>query len=377
MLYTSLMQTTLVVKLLPTPEQNAALLEAMERFNAACNHVADIAFQQRMANKYQLQKIVYREIREQFKLSAQMAVRAVGKVVEVYKRDKSQHIHFQLHGAMVYDERILSWKTLDRISILTLHGRELIPFVCGTYQAQQLRRVRGQADLVYRKGIFYLYVTVDTPEEPPLDPTDVLGVDLGIVNLATDSDGDIHSGAAVDKARRHYEKLRSGLQRVGTKSSRRRLKRLSGRERRFKRNTNHVISKHLVAKAHDTSRALALENLQGIRARTTVQRAQRSRHAKWAFAELRSFITYKAHIHGVPVYLIDPRNTSRTCPVCGCINRKNRPDQATFHCIACGYAGLADTVAAQIIRAKAVVMLPIVSDVQVPYLGNARDKPRL
>lgn len=355
------MNITLKVKLQPAPEQHQALLETMERFNEACDAIAEVAYQERCANKFKLQKLVYNDIRRDFGLSAQMTIRAIAKVVEAYKRDRSIQPKFRPHGAIVYDQRILSWKSADRVSILTLVGRELIPVVMGEYQQARLDRVRGQADLVYRKGQFYLYVVVDVPEPPPTTGDDVLGIDLGIVNLATDSDGDQYSGDTVETTRHHYERMRAGLQRVGTKSARRKLKRISGRERRFKRNTNHVISKRLVEKAIDTGRDLALEDLGGIRERTTVRKAQRARHAKWAFAELRQFVAYKARLAGIRLHLVNPRNTSKACSVCGCIDSRNRPDQATFQCTACGYAAHADINAARNIRARALVNAPMVS----------------
>ncbi len=49
---------------------------------------------------------------------------------------------------------------------------------------------------------------------------------------------------------------------------------------------------------------------------------------------------------------VDPRNTSRTCVACGHVSEENRPDQATFRCISCGYSDHADVNAAKnILRA--------------------------
>lgn len=355
------MKIIIQTKLQPNPKQHQALLNTMERFNQACDTIAEIAFQEGCANKFKLQKMVYQDIRKEFGLSAQMTIRAIAKVVDVYKRDRAIQPAFRPHGAITYDERILSWKAIDRVSILTLDGRELIPVVMGDYQKARFDRVRGQADLIFRNGTFYLYATVDVPEPPPTDGDDVIGVDLGIVNLATDSDGEQYSGETVEQTRQHYERMRAGLQRVGTKSAKRKLKQISGRERRFKKNTNHVISKFLVEKAIDTGRDIALEDLGGIRERTTVNKAQRSRHSKWAFAELRNFVSYKAKLAGIKLHLVDPRNTSRTCNECGCVDKANRKSQAEFLCAACGYAANADINAAQNIRARAVVNAPMVA----------------
>ncbi|MDP7494396.1 MAG: transposase, partial [Candidatus Undinarchaeales archaeon] len=244
------MEQTLVVKLDTTIEQHDKLLGTMERFNEACNFIAGVAFKLHTANKIRLQHEIYHEVRERFSLSSQMAVRAISKVCEVYKRDKSKRSHFKMMGAMVYDQRIMSWKGLDKVSLLTLGGREIIPIRIGEYQEGRLKNhIRGQVDLIYRKGKFYLAVVVDAPEADEFDAVGALGVDLGLNNLAVDSDGDSYSGRDVDTVRVKTDRFKASLQRKGTKSAKRHLRKLSGRENRFRRNTNHIISKRLVAKA--------------------------------------------------------------------------------------------------------------------------------
>ncbi len=121
---------------------------------------------------------------------------------------------------------------------------------------------------------------------------------MGMVQLASTSDGVSYSGEDVEGVREHYTEVKAELQRVGSKSSKRKLRRVSGREARFKRYTNHVISKELVAVAKGTKRAIALEDLKGIRTRTTVRHGQRERLGKWAFGQLRAFIEYKARLSG-------------------------------------------------------------------------------
>ena len=357
------MKLTMMLKLQTTSEQHDALLRTMEAFNRACNCVADKAFAAGTANKYRLQKLVYHDIRKTYGLSSQMAIRVIAKVCEAYKRDRSVKPTFALHGAMVYDQRILSWKGPDRASILTLAGRIVVPYVVGAYQQERLAAygVRGQADLIYRDGVFYLAVVIDLPEPPEFDPTGWLGVDLGIVNIATDSDGEVFSGGKVNGLRKRYAKLRARLQSKGTRSAKRLLRKRRRKEARFARDVNHTISKRLVAKALDTARGIALEDLTGIRERVTVRKAQRRVHDSWSFYQLRTFLEYKARLAGVPVLPVDPRNTSRTCPMCGTIDKRNRPTQARFLCIECGFAGPADTIAAGNIACRAGVMRPHVT----------------
>ena len=355
------MLQTLMIKLDASEEQHPALLETMHQFNEACNYIAVIAFEMGTANKIELQKVVYYDVRDKFKLSAQLTIRAISKVSEAYKRDRTIKPEFKPDGAIVYDQRILSWRKLEAVSILTNSGRLIIPIRVGEYQKVRLDRIRGQADLILRNGIFYLAVVVEVPEPSKFDAVGYLGVDLGIVNLATDNDGETFSGKQIDQVREGNAVLKANLQKTGTKSAKRHLKKLSGRERRFHRDINHIISKKIVAKAKDTRQAIALEDLTGIRKSVTVRRTQRSRLHSWAFWQLRSFIEYKATLSGVPVILVNPRGTSHICPVCGHNEKGNRPNRDTFRCVQCGFSGNADYIAAINIAARAAVNQPIIA----------------
>jgi len=358
-----IMLLTVKAKLNPTDAQRQALLATMERFNEACNYVSSISYQDGVFGKRTLQKQHYRYIRDNYGLSAQLAVRAIAKVSESYRgKGHRQELHtFKPHSAVVYDQRILSFKALDLVSILTLEGRQLIPLSIGAYAQLEQRRIRGQADLILQKGTFYLCVVVEVEEGTPFKEEGCLGVDLGIVNIATTSDGQQFSGDKADGVRTRYTKLKAALQSKGTKSAKRHLKRTSGKERKFKTHLNHCISKVIVGIAKDTKRAIVLEDLTHIRSRTTVRKAQRGRLGKWAFGQLRQFIDYKAQLNGVPTYLIDPRNTSKQCSECGHIDKKNRKMQSEFVCVACGHTENADINAAKNIASRAVVNQPIVS----------------
>jgi IS605 OrfB family transposase len=243
--------------------------------------------------------------------------------------------------------------------MVTLKGRIEIPVLIGEYQKARLNRIRGQADLIYRNGEFYLAVVVDAPEPSKFAVTDVLGVDLGIVNLAVDSDGQTFSGSKVEAIRKRATGLRSILQSVDTKNAKRHLKKLGCWEARFKRDVNHCISKVIVAKAKDTVRAIALEDLTGIRKTVTVRKAQRNRSHSWSFRQLRSFIEYKAALAGVPVFLVNPRGTSHICPECSHNEKANRPNRDSFRCVQCGFSGHADHVAAVNIRLRVHVNKPM------------------
>jgi putative transposase len=350
------------VKLNPSPEQHAALLATLAAANAACDAISAAAWQAGEFRRYPLQRLVYHDLRTTTRLGAQLLIRCIAKVADAYKLSRKVQRRFQSYGAIAYDDRNLNWYT-DKIavSLWTLQGRQYVPYRAGEHQHTLLLSRKGESDLVYHRGAFYLLAVCDVPEPDAQTVDGVLGVDLGISNLATDSDGERYSGRGVERKRRWYADLRKRLQQRGSLSAKRHLRKLAGKQRRFQKDTNHRIAKRLVAKAKDTKRAIALEDLRHIRTQTTVRKSQRAGHNNWAFVQLRQFIGYKVRLAGVQVWLVDPAYTSQRCSACGHTERRNRKSQAEFCCVVCGHTAHADCNAALNIS-WAAVRQPIVSE---------------
>lgn len=263
---------------------------------------------------------------------------------------------------MVYDERILSFKGLEYASLLTLDGRIEVPIMFAEYHKGIIMgsRIRGQADLILQDNIFYIMLVVELPDKPIFEPTEYIGVDMGIVNITVDSTGETFSGVKINNIRKRNTKLRAKLQSKGTKSAKRLLKKRSKKERRFATDTNHCISKKIIEKAKALNMGISIENLTGIRKDTekTVSKAQRSQYSSWAFYQLRQFIEYKAKLNGISVIAVNPKNTSRECPICGYTDKSNRVTRNDFVCQKCEYAAPADYTAAINISRRAAVSQP-------------------
>jgi putative transposase len=366
------------IKLLPTPEQAQALRKTLEVANAACNYISDRAWESKIFRQFPLHKLTYYDVKEMFNLTAQVVVRCISKVADAYKLDRKNKRTFKPHGAIAFDNRILTYK-LDKLelSIWTVTGRQKMSFACGKRQLELLKGQHGESDLCFVKGKFYLMVACDVETPKPIDVEGVLGIDMGIANIAVSSDGDVFQGKSMKGVRYRHRQLRQKLQTKGTKSSRRLLKKLSGKERRFATWVNHKISKDIVEIAKGTNRSIAIEDLGGIRARVTARRSQRATLHSWSFSQLRTFIEYKGALAGVPVSAVDPRNTSRTCPECGHMAKANRKSQAVFLCVNCGTSQNADYVASVNISRRAVVNQP--NDSTIPKIAELRQGqgPRL
>lgn len=354
------MKLIVQTQLLPDTQQATVLKATVERFNLAANWAAGELFAKGVTNKRVAQQLVYRGLRDRFALTAQTAILVIHRVCEASKRDKSIRPHFRKHSAMTYDPRVLRFIGPVRVNLWTLEGRIVIPLIVGKYQADRIGNAQGQCDLVLRKdGKWFLIVTVDVPSGTTIPATDFLGVDLGLAEIATDSDGNAYSGKPVERVRRKHNLQRKRLQKRNTKGSKKKLNRIGGKEARFRKHQNHVISKAIVETAKGTGRGIAVEDLSGIRDRLPAWgRDVRNRLSSWSFGQLIAFLSYKAKLAGIPVETVDARYTSQTCSGCGHCCRDNRKNQSSFLCVSCGKGMNADVNAALNIRALGLSKRP-------------------
>lgn len=338
------MKLVINLKLIPDAAQQRALQDTLECCNKACNWLSKLAFESGVFGQYKLHKSHYYAMREQFELTAQAAVRCIAKVADSYKlkNKREKQREFRKWSAQPFDDRIFRFAKGDNINIWTLNGRQIIPFVCGKHQRDLIPFRKGEVDLLFVKGKWYASCVVDIDEAEPITPKGVLGIDLGIVNIATDSMGEAFSGEHVETVRSRYSSKRAMLQKVGSRRAKRRLHALSGKQSRFQKITNHTISKAIVSKAKRLSFSISIEDLTGIRNRIKARHAERSKLHNWSFADLRVKIEYKAKRAGIPSVAVNPRNTSRQCSACGYIAKANRRSQAIFKCVECGQSSNAD-----------------------------------
>ena len=366
------MKLTLKIKLLPTDEQANLLLETMKEANTVCNAISDVAWQEKIFNNFKLHHRVYHSYKATFQLSSQMLIRQIAKVADAYKLDKKTKRTFRPLGGIAYDSRIMTYKPDNTVSLWCIGGRQKIKFVC--HNPAYLPYIKGEADLVYKKGKFYLFQTVDIPEEDVEDVETFVGVDFGLVSIATLSNGKEFNSKKLQDYREKRQKVRSSVQSKRTRGSKKLLKRLSGRERTTASIINHTIAKQIVQLAKEENKGIALEDLKGIRF-SSLKKGKKFRTmvGKWSFNQLRQYISYKAILNGVPVVLVNPRYTSKTCNKCHHIgNRKGK----VFECNNCGNNMDADVNASiNIATLGAIVNLPEKSSMYSCALHNSDLKP--
>ncbi|MGN9839838.1 RNA-guided endonuclease InsQ/TnpB family protein [Nonomuraea sp. H19] len=377
------------LRLSPTLAQADALTAALLLCNQAATLISRLAWQHRTFTILELHRLAYHAVRAQMAgLGAQATVRAIARVAGAYanRRATKKRAHiFRPQGAVPYDARLMSWcRDARAVSLWTPTGRVTVPY---TGRPEDLKAVDalpiGEADLIFRRGVWLLQVTVTLPKPGVREPVHgFLGVDQGVANLAVTSDGAVLPGPALPgpiqgnghvrtlRERRHRQRRR--LQAKGTSAARRVLRRLSGREYRMMTDLNHQISKYVVREAERTGQGIALEDLQGIRGRVRAHRLQRRTLHNWAFAQQIAFTRYKAARAGIAFLLVDPAYTSQACPGCGCVARANRPARGRFGCTGCGLAGHADHIAARNIAARGAAGWAAVNQPHATGLPSAR-----
>lgn len=314
------MKLALKIKLLPSKEQADLLLKTIKEANAVCNTISEIAWEKKVFNQFKIHNEVYHTLKGSSNLSAQVLVRCISKVADAYKLDRKVKRTFKPLGSITYDSRILSYKG-DTVSIWSVGGRLKMPFVC--HNPNYLPYIKGEADLLYRKGKFYLFQTVDVVEDDVKDVEEFIGVDFGLTDITVTSDGIKHSAEWLNQYREKRQKVRSSIQRKGTRSSKRLLKRLSGKERTTATILNHTISKSLVQSAKEQSKGIAIEDLTNIRFTSKRRNKKfRTKLGRWNFGQLRSFLEYKSLLNGVQLVVVEPAYTSQTCSCCNHIGKR-------------------------------------------------------
>ena len=376
------------VKLMPQAQQSAALSATLRTVNDLACWVSEVAFAHGVPREYELRKHTYPRLKAEG-LGAQAAQHTIKKVRDAYttlraniragnlgkpkskrrRTAESKPITFRPNAAQPYDDRCLSWQYDQRtVSIWTTEGRlKAVRFACSANALKVLQQYRkGESDLIERDGVFYLIATCEVPEAETYEPDGFIGVDLGIVNIATTSTGYQAAGRALNRYRKRQLALRAKLQKKRTKSAKRRLKERSRREARHVKNTNHIIAKTIVTEAERTSAGISLEELKGIRQRVRLRKPQRVALHSWSFAQLGDFIVYKAKRAGVPLVFVDPAYTSQTCAECGHVDKRNRVDQGLFICRGCGVVAHADRNASHNIATRGDIVWNAGRESRVP-----------
>jgi len=315
------MKLTLKIKLFPTNEQAKLLIDTMKEANTVCNAISDVAWQEKIFNNFKLHHKVYHSYKATFNLSSQMLIRQIAKVADAYKLDKKTKRTFKPLGSIAYDSRIMTYKPNSVVSLWCIGGRQKIDFVC--HNPDYIPYIKGEADLVYKKGKFYLFQTVDVPEDDVKDVEEFIGVDFGLTDICVTSDGVKHSADGLNKYREHRQKVRSSIQSKGTKGAKKLLKRLSGKEKTHASIINHTIAKSIVQSAKKQGKGIAIEDLTGVRFTSKRRNKKfRTKLGKWNFSMLRQYIEYKALLNGVKCIAVPPAYTSQTCSNCNHIGTR-------------------------------------------------------
>ena len=386
---------TAKLKLEASPEQKVLLREVSLAYRDALNFTSLANFEHgKSFNGTKIQKLVYRDLRSKFKLPSQMACNVPRQVGATYKglltklKQNQEAIkkgwtskRFKgLDKAPKYISRTcslnylrdFSFKADRQVSIITLKGRTTVNY-SGYNQHLELIKSGakiGGAKIYYSKSskTYYLLVSLEL-ELSELETTSfrrVVGIDVGRRFLAVTTDVEnktqFFSGKETLHKANRYQRARKTLQQKGTRSATRRLKLVSGRERRFTADVNHQISKQIV----EPSTLFGLEDLTHIRERTKPkkkggkaskkQRKANRNQAKWSFAELHSLIDYKAVFVKSLAIKVDAHNTSKGCPKCGHVSDNNRPNKGlTFHCECCSFELHADLIGARNITLRTLL----------------------
>ncbi len=345
-------------KLIVLVEFRPKIDETLRGFADACNQILEVAKRENCWNTTKLHHKVYKPVRESTGLKANHVCQAIRRVIGNAKVVKQ--IHKFRPTSISLDIRTFKYVESEQTVGVTLKcGRVDFKLSIGGYQIALLRgQTLTSATLCKsKKGDYYINFVVEIDTPPTGKTPKVIGVDLGRRDIATTSTGKSWSGEQIQSVRDRFSTVRANVQSKRSRNSRRLLRRLKGRERRFQEWLNHNISKQLVTEAKQSGAALAFEDLTGIRDSLNQKprsKTERRRTNNWAFYQLRIFVNYKAAIAGVPVVFVPPAYTSQTCSRCRHVHPEKGKSYRNGKKFKCGHCGFEhDSEALASLRASA------------------------
>ncbi len=341
---------TVSCKLEVPPNIAPEIDKTLEKFADACNHILDTALMENVTNTTKLHHLIYKDVRGATGLKANHVCQAIRRVVGNLKA--TYRIKQFRPTSISLDARTFKYEEENQIVGVTLiSGRKKFNLSIGNYQRGLLKgHIPTSATLVKRKnGDYYIQIAVNIPTQPPSHTPRTIGVDLGRRSIAATSTEKTWNGDKLNQTRDRYSRVRANVQSKRTKSSKRLLRRLSGRERRFQSWLNHNIAKELVTEAKQSNSALAFEDLKGIRQSLNKKprsKKERRKTNNWAFYQLRQYVQYKAAIAGIWVLFVNPKYTSKTCARCHHVHpeesKKSYRRDERYKCGNCGWEHNAD-----------------------------------
>ena len=351
---------TAITRLEVTDEQRALLEATISEWKRGCQLATDMAWGKCNA-KSDVQPLAYDTVREDTDLGSQHAILATHQAAQAVtgcleRRSNGKKVSKPTFTAptVKYDTRTLTLFDDDTVSLSTTESRVRCPLALPDaddgYQRQYLDSdvwSVTESTLTARNGDYFLHIGFRRPkteaERDTAEDGTVLGVDLGIENLAVTSTAHFVSGRELTHNLREFEKVRAGLQQTGTRSAHRTLEQSSDRELRYVRDVLHRASNAIVDEAlRYECDVIAFEDLTHIRDRTGASWGH-----TWAFRTLYEQVEYKAEAVGVSVKQVGSAYTSTRCAECGFTANDNRPTRTDFQCMKCESEANADYNAAK------------------------------
>jgi len=335
---------TIRLKLNISSDAEQSLYKTMRDYTVAFNVCSNWGFDAHSGNKVNCHTATYQTVRQTVPdLPSSLVQGARDCACESLKsvKCKSKPTRKEF-SAMRYNSRVIRI-CLDSgyATIATSDGRIKAAFHVPSYYARYKTWQIKSSTLSLRKNdnTFYLHCQVESRTPELVKPVSVLGIDRGFINIAVCSDNTFYNSKPVKNVRAKYAYLRRQLQSKGTRSAKRKLRKISGRERRFVTDVNHCISKQIVQSPEST--VFALEDLTKIRVQKRRSKTFNRKLNNWSFYQLEQFIRYKAENVGKSVTLVDARFTSQKCSACGHVYKGNR-NGSQFLCRSCGFELHAD-----------------------------------
>jgi len=320
----------------------------LEDFRLAVNNAIRAGLQARVTSRNALCKIAYRDFRERHpRMYAQHLVSAFEVAGSVLKNHRKR-VRKGVTCRIPYVKRLMMKAENQAYKLDRKSGVIDLPIKAGCHV-----ELRFTVSQYHRKYLDDMSLSLgsltvlpdrvivafrkDAPK--PYTPDSVISLDTNERSLdGVFVEGDVAKAVkaefpdiAIIQQRHHDRRKRLQKKKAHDRRTSRNLCRREGtREHRRVDYRLHQVANSVLKFAEERRSVIVLEDLKGFKSKRSKELNRRL--SMWPRRKLHQIIEYKAQWRGIPVVKVDPRNSSRTCPMCGRIQYSRMGAEFVCNC---------------------------------------------
>ncbi len=332
----------------------------MQIFSEIVNHCIRIGLENNCSTLKKLSLLSYHQLKEysipsKYKLNA--ISQAAGRLAQMKKDIKKGRKVKSPFVRKPYLVSCYAFKINGMLLSFPVKNREFANILLTDHTVSELSKdgVKARSFTITPTSLS-ISIQKDVTE---IKPDGVIGIDRNLRNItiSTPEKTIMYRTEKVLSIKENSQHVRNSFKRFDVRVKNRFFTKLRGRQTRRVNQYLHKISKHIIEEAKRTKSMIVFEDLKGIRrlykkGNGQGRKFRRIMNHTIPNYEIQRQVTYKAAWEGIPVYFVNPKRTSKLCPMCGGRLQEDRLNRRKLWCNNCGKIMDRDVVASMNIAHK-------------------------